>query len=83
MTWIQITLPIPQPSGPPSGYVIKYDRQKGYSLRLGSNSLIEVVPWKHDYEAMLKALYDLLEMQKSGIKLWLNPRSNNICTNKD
>lgn len=82
MEWIQIDLPTPGKGTHITGYTIKHEAVKGYSLRMGYDNNIVVVPWKKDYEDMLKELHNLLEMQKSGISFWLNKTTRCISTNK-
>lgn len=80
--WIQIKLPYPVQGTETAGYIVNHDAVKGYSLHLGYDESILVVPHKRDYEDLLSALHYLLEMQKAGIQIWLNRTTRCISTNK-
>lgn len=80
--WIQIRLPVPGKDTHTQGYIVNHDAIKGYSLHLGYDESVVIVPHKKEYENMLKELYNLLEMQKTGIKFWLNRTTRRISTNK-
>ena len=80
--WIQIKLPYPTKGTETAGYIVNHDAVKGYSLHLGYDESVLVVPHKRYYEDLLKELYHLLEMQKTGIQIWLNRSTRCISTNK-
>lgn len=80
--WIQIRLPVPGKDTHTQGYIVNHDLLKGYSLHLGYDESIVIVPYKQEYEDLLKELHKLLEMQKSGIGFWLNRTTRCISTNK-
>jgi len=79
---IPIKLPYPVEGTETAGYIVNYDEIKGYSLHIKYNQDVVVVPYKRDYEDLLKELNHLLEMQKSGIQLWLNRMTQKITTDK-
>lgn len=80
--WIRIQLPYPVEGTETQGYTVDYKAENGYRLLLGHDNSIVIVSWNRDYEDLLKELHKLLEMQKSGIQIWLDRNSRRISTNK-